>query len=133
MLAIASTAAAAMVNAQDGGPPKVYVDVAPETPRAEVAVLVVNQPQRRGRDFECAINTIYTVGMSPKGTGVLPRTGALVVLRPAAYEIGTIYRTHLRDGVEAAQRTFEAGKTYAVNCTGRTLNQMKLRVVEIEP
>lgn len=136
-LAMFATASiAALAHARDGGPPKVYVDVAPETPRTEVAVLLVNRPQRRGGDFECAINAINAVGRVGErrhGTGVLPQTGALVVLRPAVYEIGAVYRTHLREGAEWAQKTFEAGKRYAVNCTGRTLNQMKIRAVEIEP
>ncbi|MFZ5637825.1 MAG: hypothetical protein ACOY82_14685 [Pseudomonadota bacterium] len=137
-LAIALTLGAA-VHAQDNGIPRLFVDVAPQTPKAEVAILLVNQPQPRGRDFKCAVNHLSPArpngakDWTRQATGKLPHGGAYVAIKPGPYDIAVLYQTHLREGNEWGKATFGAGKTYAVNCVGRTFNQLKVRAVEIEP
>lgn len=128
----------APVSAGDGRIPRILVDATSETPRSEIVILLVNQPLKRSRDFKCAVD--YLVPVDAHGnrdpernaTGKVPHSGALIVLKPGQYDIGVLYQTHLREGHIFGKGTYEAGKSYAVNCTGKTFNQMDVRSTELE-
>lgn len=137
-LLVLAIIASASGRAQDGGLPRIFVDVTPETPRAHVSILMVNQPAARGRDFKCAVQSLIPVkprglrDSSRESTGKLPHGGGIVVLKPGLYEVVVVYQTHFKTGHDWGSATLEPGKTYTVNCMGKTFNQLKVRAVEIE-
>jgi hypothetical protein len=137
ILLVLAIAASPAGHAQDAGPPRILVDVTQQTPKSQVAVLMVNQSVARGRGFKCAVQ--FLIPVKPRGlrdpsrasTGKLPHGGALVVLKPGLYEVVVVYQTPFKTGHDWGTTTLEPGKTYAVNCSGETFNQMKVQAVEV--
>lgn len=96
----------------------------------EVAILVVNEPVARARDFACAV---VNIGTRDDYTGALPGGVVLVVLPPGRYGAVYDFQTHLRSGVDKGGFTVEAGKRYSLYCAGATYNRMALRLRETTP
>ena len=110
-------------------PPQFYIGASAASTTSEVAILVINRPQPRSRDFACIVERVVP---DVEPLLVLPRTGPIyVVVAPGMYRIVYISRTHRSESVGGLVERFEAGKRYEVHCAGMTRNQMKLHIAEL--
>ena len=112
-------------QAQNGS--QLLVGVEGDTPKAEVSIVLVNEPQARSKDFYCAVTSIWS---RSGNTGLLTGDPVLIALKPGKYAVTYEYQTHIRRSIGGARNhEFEAGKTYKVSCKGKTYNQMKLVIL----
>ena len=110
-------------------PHRFYIGATAASTTSEVAILVVNRPQPRSRDFACIVEKVVP---EVEPLLVLPRTGpTYVVVAPGLYRIAYTSRTHRSVSVGGLVERFEAGKRYEVHCAGMTRNQMKLHIAEL--
>ena len=110
-------------------PPQFFIGASAASTTSEVAILVINRPQPRSRDFACIVERVVP---DVEPLLVLPRTGPIyVVVAPGMYRIVYISRTHRSESVGGLVERFEAGKRYEVHCAGMTRNQMKLHIAEL--
>jgi hypothetical protein len=110
-------------------PQRFYIGATPASTASEVAILVINRPQPRSRDFACIVERVVP---EIEPLLVLPRTGpAYVVVAPGQYRIVYTSRTHRSESVGGLVERFEAGKRYEAHCAGATRNQMKLHIAEL--
>lgn len=110
-------------------PQRFYIGATAASMTSEIAILVINRPQPRSRDFACIVESVAS---EVEPLLLLPRTGpTYVVAAPGRYRFVYIYRTHRSEAVGGLDERFEAGKRYEVHCAGATRNQMKLHIAEL--
>jgi hypothetical protein len=124
LLFVCTLVAASAANAA-----QLSLDVRPDAPATEVALLTINAPQERGRDFECVIVALASDGIE---SGVLPDGVVAAAIKPGRYNVTAGYRTHLKGGQAVVEKMFEAGARYEVACVGKTYNQLRIRVNRVD-
>jgi len=113
--------------AQENAP--IFLGVDSNTPRKEAALLVVNEAKSEAGRVRCSIGWIRSFSHGHSGLAGEP---VLMVVKPGRYTIGYAFEATMRDGVGTVDKKLDPGKMYRVNCDGKTVNQMRVVVREVE-